>query len=67
MNPNDADVIAKMGYILPILGKSEEAIVLAERAVRLNPYHPDWYRTFQGFACFSARRYDEAINAFSRS
>jgi TolB-like protein/cytochrome c-type biogenesis protein CcmH/NrfG len=67
MNPNDADVIAKMGYILPILGKSEEAIVLAERAVRLNPYHPDWYRTFQGFACFSARRYDDAINAFSRS
>ena len=67
MNPNDADVIAKMGYILPILGKSEEAIVLAERAVHLNPYHPDWYRTFQGFACFSARRYDEAINAFNRS
>jgi adenylate cyclase len=67
MNPNDADVIAKMGYILPILGRSEEAIELAERAVRLNPYHPDWYRTFHGFACFSAQRYTEAIDAFTRS
>jgi adenylate cyclase len=67
MNPNDADIISKMGYVLPLLGESEEAIELGEKAARLNPHHPDWYKTFLGFAYYSARRYEEAIDAFEES
>ena len=67
MNPNDADIISKMGYVLPLLGESEEAIELGEKAARLNPYHPDWYKTLLGIAYYSARRYEEAIAALEGS
>jgi adenylate cyclase len=67
MNPNDADVIAKMGYILPLIGDCEKGIEVAEKAMRLNPYHPEWYKTFVGFAYYTGRRYEDAIAAFNRS
>lgn len=67
MNPNDADVIIKMGYILPLLGYYDKAIEVAEKAMRLNPFHPDWYKTFLGFAYYTGRRYEDAIAAFVRS
>lgn len=67
LNPNDADVLAKMGYILPLLGEHNEAIELAEKATRLNPYYPDWYNTFLGFTYFTAKRYEEAIATFKAS
>ncbi len=67
LNPNDADVLAKMGYVLPLLGECEEAIGLVEKAIRLNPLHPVWYNSFLGMAFFAARRYREAIAAFEKS
>ena len=67
MNPNDADVMIKMGYILPLLGYYDKAIEVAEKALRLNPYHPDWYKTFLGFAYYAGHRYEDAITAFVRS
>ena len=35
--------------------------------MRLNPYHPEWYKTFVGFAYYTGRRYEDAIEAFHRS
>ena len=67
LNPNDADVLAHMGYILPLLGNSEEAVEMVERAVRLNPLYPNWYLTFLGSAYYSAHRYEDAIAAFEGS
>ena len=66
-NPNDADVIAKMGYVLPLLGDCRKGIEFAEKAIRLNPYHPEWYKTFVGFAYYSGHRYEDAVRAFSAS
>jgi len=67
LNPNDADVLAHMGYILPLLGNSEEAVKMVERAVRLNPFYPKWYLTFMGTAYYAAHRYADAISTFEGS
>jgi len=67
LNPNDADVLARMCYLLPLLGKHEEAVELGEKAFRLNPYNPRWYLTFLGGAYYAAGRYEDAIVAFEGS
>ena len=67
LNPNDADVLAQMGYILPLLGYSEDGVETIERAVRLNPFYPNWYLTFLGGAYYAAHRYEDAIAAFEGS
>jgi tetratricopeptide (TPR) repeat protein len=57
LDPNLADGYALLATILNFTGKPEEALELAEKAVRLNPGF-----LFQlGHAYYSARRYEEAI------
>ena len=34
--------------------------------MKLNPYHPDWYRWVLGCACYTAKRYEEAVVLFKR-
>ncbi|MFQ5984806.1 MAG: BTAD domain-containing putative transcriptional regulator [Alphaproteobacteria bacterium] len=63
LNPNDADVLMQLAFLLPLLGKHEEGIEMGEKAIRLNPYHPPWYLDFLGSAYYAARRYQEAITA----
>ena len=65
LNPNDADILAKMGFVLPILGEHQEAIEIIRRAMRLNPHFPAWYNTFLGIALFAARQYDDAVAALN--
>ena len=64
LNPNDADILAHMGYLLPLLGEHEEAVESGERAIRLNPYYPRWYLSFLDGAYYAAHRYADAIAAF---
>ena len=54
LNPNDSDILAKMGYVVPLLGECEEAIELVKKAIRLNPHHPVWYKSFLGIADYVA-------------
>ena len=43
LNPNDADVIAEYADALVYDGQPAHAVELLHRAMRLNPYYPDWY------------------------
>ena len=43
LDPNDADGYAWLGAILDFAGRPEEAIGLAEKAMRLNPHYPPLY------------------------
>jgi adenylate cyclase len=59
--PNSADVLAILGWNLPsTLGRSEQAVELVERAMRLNPHYPDWYRHALGYALYHTEQYAEA-------
>ena len=43
LNPNNADVLADVGWILKTRGQWAEAYWLTRRAIKLNPGHPPWY------------------------
>jgi adenylate cyclase len=61
LNPNDADILAEMGDSLVYSGHAQRAVELLKRAMRLNPFHPDWYLWYLGDAHFHLRDYEETI------
>jgi adenylate cyclase len=65
LNPNDDLVVVQQGEILTWVGQPEEGIRWIEKAMRLNPYHPErfWFHLARAF--FVARRYSEAASALS--
>jgi len=63
LNPNDDLVVVQQGEILTWLGQPEEGIEWIRKAMRLNPYHPERFWSHLARACFTARRYQEAIDA----
>jgi DNA-binding SARP family transcriptional activator/Tfp pilus assembly protein PilF len=64
LNPNDANTIAASGLLLAGLGRAEEGIDRIRKAMRLNPYHPEWYWMDLGMALYAAHRYEDAAEAF---
>ena len=68
LNPNHADILAAWGgWILPtVLNRPEEGIEVMRRAMRLSPFHEDWYNWGLMNAYFVARQFDDAVLAFQR-
>jgi TolB-like protein len=64
LNANDADANAMLGVILVYLGRIDEGREWIEKAMRLNPFPPEWYHWYRALAYFSGRSYEEAIHAF---
>ena len=44
LSPNGADVTAVLAFILTYAGEPENAVQFIQRAMRLSPRYPDWYR-----------------------
>jgi TolB-like protein/tetratricopeptide (TPR) repeat protein len=66
LNPYDADTIAQMGYLLVLRGRVDEGIAWMDRAVRLNPLHPDWYHFDRSMALFLAGDHADAADRLQR-
>jgi adenylate cyclase len=66
LNPNDDLIVVQQGELLTWIGQPEEGIGWIEKAMRLNPYHPERFWNHLGRAHFVARHYPEAIGAFHR-
>lgn len=66
LNANNDLIVVQHGEILTWLGKPEEGAEWIEKAMRLNPYHPERYWNHLGRAHFVARRYADAAGAFER-
>ncbi len=66
LNPSDADIVMSRATALAFLGEPEEAIAQATAAIRLNPYHPDWYVSDLAVAYFAAGRYQDMLDVFER-
>jgi TolB-like protein/class 3 adenylate cyclase/Tfp pilus assembly protein PilF len=66
LNPNDADGLHQMGFLLTIRGRPDEALQWMADARRLNPFHATWYNFGLGVAFYSLRRYAEAEQALKR-
>ena len=52
--------------MLTWIGQPEEGIAWIEKAMRLNPYHPERFWNHLARAYFVAHRYGEAITALGR-
>lgn len=63
INPNDARNLANSAISWALLGEPERAVRNGELAVRLDPFHPDWYMAALGFAYYGVRDYERAIAA----
>jgi len=60
LNPNDSHALVHLGAIFAYTGKPENSVQLVSEAIRLNPFHPDWYVTFLAIALYGLKRYREA-------
>jgi adenylate cyclase len=61
LNPNDADMLINKAMMLSAQGEPEAALVLARSAIRLNPYHPNYYLGYMAHCYFIAGRYEESM------
>lgn len=61
LDPNWADGYAELALILAWSGRAEEAVELANKAVRLNPHSPALYQETLGFAYCQVGQYEDAI------
>ena len=66
LNPNDANSKMNYGAFLASFGQADEGIAMIREAMRQNPFHPEWYWLSLGAAFLSARRYEDAIEAYKR-
>ncbi len=64
LNPNDDLIVVQNGEISTWIGEPDEGIQWIQKAMRLNPYHPERFWNHLGRAYFVARRYGDAISAF---
>jgi TolB-like protein/class 3 adenylate cyclase len=70
LSPNDASTLRLVGGNLAYaLGteRAPEGLELYAKALRLNPYMPAWQKWTLGWAQYSARQYEEAIQTFQKS
>jgi tetratricopeptide (TPR) repeat protein len=63
LNSNDANGLSQMGLALALVGRATEGIGLIRQAMRLNPFHPEWYWDDLAIALYGARQYEDAVAA----
>jgi adenylate cyclase len=66
LNPNDAVATLWRAGLLRRLGRAEEGVDWVRKAMRLNPYHPNWYWSSLARMLHTARDYTEALAAYGR-
>jgi adenylate cyclase len=66
LNPNDADIIAEYADALVYSGQPWKSVELLEKAMRLNPYYPDWYLWYRADAFNAMGRPAEVIATVQR-
>jgi adenylate cyclase len=66
LNRNDADCMSWVALGFVMLGRTEEAFELINKAMRLNPLHPNSYHLVLGNAAYFTGHYEDAIREFRR-
>ena len=66
LNPNDAELLAEMANFLIWIGQPKQAIDQVKEAIRLNPFHENWYEEYLGWAYEEAGMPQKAIEIFEK-
>jgi adenylate cyclase len=67
LSPNNAFAWSTLASIDHELGKPEEQLECAQRAMRLDPRHPQIYLSHEGWAYYEMGRFAEAVEALKRA
>lgn len=67
VNPNEADLMIRMGTLLGFMNRDAEAILWVEKAMLQNPLHPAWYEWNAGFVYAVAGDSERAIVASKKA
>ena len=67
LNPNDAELLAEMANFLIWIGQPKQAIDQVKEAIRLNPFHENWYEDYLGWAYEEAGMPQKAIEIFEQA
>ncbi|PWG61908.1 hypothetical protein [Sediminicurvatus halobius] len=65
--PSDAELLIQIVPPLVYLGRAEEAARLTGKAMRLNPYHPNYYFAYAAFPPFVMRDFAGAVALAERA
>jgi adenylate cyclase len=66
LNPNDSDILVEYGDALAYSGQPERGLELLQKAMRLNPYCPDWYLWCLADAYDTMGRSDDVVATVRR-
>jgi TolB-like protein/DNA-binding SARP family transcriptional activator/Tfp pilus assembly protein PilF len=66
LNPNDDLLLVEYGRYLMYVERSEEGLLKIREAMRLNPYHPNWYWNLYGRCLHTLGRHEEAVETFEK-
>ena len=66
LDPNSADAYAHLAGRLYAVGRGEEAVASAKKAMRLNPISPWFYFYWLGMGHWVMGQYEEAIEAYKK-
>ncbi len=61
LNPNDAAYIGTAGFWLALAGDEASGLALLDRAIKLNPFFPGWFRLPYFLHHFSRREDEQAL------
>lgn len=67
LNPNEADILAQAALCFGYLADGEKALALARKAIRLNPFHDDWYLGCLALPLFILRENAEGIEVAAKA
>jgi len=62
MNPNDANNLMQIAFLMVYLGYADEALKLYNKANKLNPFHQDKYFTYGSFIYFELGEYQKTLD-----
>lgn len=66
LNVGDSRMVAEMAQPLIYTGKYEQAITLVKQAIRLNPFHEQWYDEFLAWAYEESGQPGKAIEVLTK-
>jgi TolB-like protein len=67
LSPNYADCLMEAAPLWAYLGEAEQALAMADKAMRLNPLHDAWYYLMAFMPNFLGRRLEDALAVLDRA
>lgn len=67
LNPNDAECIEQMGFLLTMRGRPVDALGWLGRAIRINPLDPYWYEYDRALALYLMADYRLAADGLEQA